>query len=134
VFWKSNISNKFGLNLETAISYTGGQRNSLDGAPCTSQNWHSEETKNLHVTSSRSNTVNITSVLCKLKWNIRAQTTLAFKVEQSKILEYYGQKNKDTNTAIVFICRIDELARANKWSDTVTYTNKANTLRGFAQE
>jgi hypothetical protein len=32
----SNIgSNKFGLNLETVFSYTGGQRNSLDNAPCT---------------------------------------------------------------------------------------------------
>ncbi len=32
-----------------------------------------------------------------------AQTTLAFKVEQSKIPEFYGQKCKDNITAIVFI-------------------------------
>jgi hypothetical protein len=31
------------------------------------------------------------------------QTTLAFKVEQSKIPEYFGQKGKDNITAIVFI-------------------------------
>ena len=30
------------------------------------------------------------------------QTTLAFKVEQSKIPEYFGQKGKDNITAIVF--------------------------------
>ncbi len=28
-------NNKFGLNLETVFSYTGGQRNSLDNIPCT---------------------------------------------------------------------------------------------------
>jgi hypothetical protein len=31
----SKVSNKFGLNLETVFSYTGGQQNSLDDAPCT---------------------------------------------------------------------------------------------------
>jgi hypothetical protein len=34
------------------------------------------------------------------------QTTLAFKVEQSKIPEYFGQKGKDNITAIVFIRKI----------------------------
>jgi hypothetical protein len=63
-----------------------------------------------------------------------AQTTLAFKVEQSKLPEFFGQKGKDTITAIVSIRRIDDLARTNNWSDTVTYTNVANTLRGFAHD
>ncbi len=63
-----------------------------------------------------------------------AQTTLAFKVEQSKVPEFFGQKGKDTITAIVSIRRIDNLARTNNWSDTVTYTNVANTLRGFAHD
>ncbi len=31
-----------------------------------------------------------------------AQTTLAFRVEQSKIPDFWGQKAKDTVTAIVF--------------------------------
>ena len=39
------------------------------------------------------------------------QTTLAFKVEQSKIPEYFGQKGKDNITAIVFIRKIEDLAR-----------------------
>jgi hypothetical protein len=59
------------------------------------------------------------------------QTTLAFKVEQSNVLEFFGQKGKDAISAIVFIRRIDDLARTNNWNDTTTYTNVANTLRGF---
>jgi hypothetical protein len=35
------------------------------------------------------------------------QTTLAFKVEQSKIPEFYSQKGKDN---ILFIWKIDDLA------------------------
>jgi hypothetical protein len=31
------------------------------------------------------------------------QTTLALRVEQSKVLEYFSQNNKDTITAIVLI-------------------------------
>jgi hypothetical protein len=37
-------------------------------------------------------------------------STLAFKVEQSKIPEFFGQKGKDNITAIVFIRKIDDLA------------------------
>jgi hypothetical protein len=61
-----------------------------------------------------------------------AQTKLAFMVEHSRVPEFFGQKNKDTITAIIFIQRIDDLARTNNWSDKVTYTNY--TLRGFAQD
>jgi hypothetical protein len=61
-----------------------------------------------------------------------AQTTLAFKVEQSKIPEFFGQKGKDNITAIVFIRKIDDLARTNRWIDTATYANVANNLKGFA--
>ena len=63
-----------------------------------------------------------------------AQTTLAFKVEQSKIPEYFGQKGKDNITAIVFIRKIEDLARTNRWTDATTYANVANNLKGFARE
>jgi hypothetical protein len=53
-------------------------------------------------------------------------------MEQTKIQEYFRQKNKDTILALNFICRIDDLVRTNNWSDTVTFSNVANTLRGFA--
>jgi hypothetical protein len=63
-----------------------------------------------------------------------AQTTLAFKVEQSKIPEYFGQKGKDNITAIVFIRKIEDLACTNRWNDTTTYANVANNLKGFARD
>ncbi len=63
-----------------------------------------------------------------------AQTTLAFKVEQSKIPEFFGQKGKDNITAIVFIRKIDDLAHTNRWTDTATYANMANNLKGFARD
>ncbi len=62
------------------------------------------------------------------------QTTLAFKVEQSKIPEYFGQKGKDNITAIVFIRKIEDLVRTNCWNDTTTYANVANNLKGFARD
>jgi hypothetical protein len=57
-----------------------------------------------------------------------AQTTLAFRVEQSKIPDFWGQKAKDTITAIVFIRKIDDLARSNNWNNTTTYANVANAF------
>jgi hypothetical protein len=63
-----------------------------------------------------------------------SQTTLAFKVEQSKIPEYFGQKGKDNITAIVFIRKIEDLARTNRWNDATTYANVANNLKGFARD
>jgi len=60
--------------------------------------------------------------------------TLAFKVEQSKLPEFFGQKGKDNITAIIFIRKIDDLARTNWWNDTTTYANVANTLKGFAHD
>ena len=63
-----------------------------------------------------------------------AQTTLAFKVEQSKIPEYFGQKGKDNITVIVFIRKIEDLARTNRWNDATTYPNVANNLKGFARD
>jgi hypothetical protein len=63
-----------------------------------------------------------------------AQMTLAFKVEQSKIPEYFRQKGKDNITAIVFIRKIEDLARTNRWNYTTTYANVANNLKGFARD
>jgi hypothetical protein len=55
-------------------------------------------------------------------------------VEHTKIPEYSRQKKKDTILALDFIRRIDDLARTNNWSNTVTYSNIANTLRVFTQK
>ena len=48
--------------------------------------------------------------------------------------EYFGQKGKDNITAIVFIRKIEDLARTNRWTDATTYANVANNLKGFARE
>jgi hypothetical protein len=53
----------------------------------------------------------------------RAQTTLAFKVEQSEIPDFWGQKAKDTVTVIVFI-RIIALTLV----PVATSTGTANTI------
>ncbi len=63
-----------------------------------------------------------------------AQMMLAFKVEQSKVPDFWGQKLKDTVSAIVFIGKIDDLARTNKWNDTTCYANVANALKGFPRD
>jgi hypothetical protein len=60
-----------------------------------------------------------------------AQTTLAFWVDQSKIPEFWGQKAKDTVTAIVFIRKIEDLARTNHWTDTATYANALSIYQFF---
>jgi len=62
------------------------------------------------------------------------QTTLAFKVEQSKIPEFFGQKGKDNITVIMFIRKIDDLARTNRWTDMATYANVANNLKVFTRD
>jgi hypothetical protein len=61
-----------------------------------------------------------------------APDTLTFRVEQLKILDFWGQKSKDTVMVIVFIRKIDNLARSNNWNDTITYANVANAFKGFA--
>jgi hypothetical protein len=60
-----------------------------------------------------------------------AKTTLAFRVEQSKIPDFWGQKAKDMVTAIR---KIDDLARSNNWNDNTTYANVANAFKGFAHD
>jgi hypothetical protein len=53
----------------------------------------------------------------------------------SFLLKYRSDnKNKDTITAIVFVRKIDDLARTNNWNDTTTYANVANALKGFARD
>jgi hypothetical protein len=63
-----------------------------------------------------------------------AQTTLAFRVEQSKIPDFWGQKAKDMVTAIVFIRKIEDLAKTNNWNNATTYANVVNAFKGFARD
>ncbi len=55
-------------------------------------------------------------------------------MDQLKISEFWGQKAKDTVTAIIFIRKIEDLARTNHWTDTANYANVANAFKGFVRE
>ncbi len=61
-------------------------------------------------------------------------TSFNLMVEQNKILEFFGTKSKDTISAVDFICRLEDLAKTNRWSDAQTYYHFANSLRNPARE
>jgi hypothetical protein len=54
------------------------------------------------------------------------------KVEQTKLPEFWGQKEKDSITANAFIQRVDNMMAANNWTDHVAFRNFALVLRGSA--
>jgi hypothetical protein len=54
-------------------------------------------------------------------------------MEQSKIPDFFGQKAKDTIRALDFIQHIDDLTKTDSWTDTVTYNNFANPLKGVVR-
>jgi len=56
------------------------------------------------------------------------------RVEQNKIPEFFGSKSKDTISAADFICRLEDLAKTNRWTDAQTYYHFANSLRNPARE
>jgi hypothetical protein len=61
-------------------------------------------------------------------------TNFNLRVEQNKILEFFGAKSKDTISAADFICRLEDLAKTNRWTDAQTYHHFANSLRNPARE
>ena len=61
-------------------------------------------------------------------------TSFNLRVEQNKILEFFGTKSKDTISAADFICRLEDLAKTNRWSDAQTYYHFANSLRNPVRE
>jgi hypothetical protein len=54
------------------------------------------------------------------------------KVEQTKLPEFWGQREKDSITANAFIQRVDNMMAANNWSDHIAFRNFALVLRGSA--
>ena len=54
------------------------------------------------------------------------------KVEQTKLPEFWGQREKDSITANAFIQRVDNMMAANNWSDHIAFQNFALVLRGSA--
>ncbi len=57
-----------------------------------------------------------------------------FKLSNRRGQTTGGQKLKDTVSAIVFIRKINDLARTNNWNDTTAYANVANMVKGFARD
>ncbi len=61
-------------------------------------------------------------------------TSFNLRVEQNKIPEFFGTISKDTILAADFICRLEDLAKKNRWLDAQTYYDFANSLRNPARE
>ncbi len=57
---------------------------------------------------------------------------ISLKVEQTKLPEFWGQKDKDSITANAFIQRVDNMMAANNWTDHIAFRNFALVLRGSA--
>jgi hypothetical protein len=61
-------------------------------------------------------------------------TNFNLRVEQNKILEFFGAKSKDTISAADFIQQLEDLAKTNRWTDAQTYHHFANSLRNPERE
>jgi hypothetical protein len=61
-------------------------------------------------------------------------TNFKLRVEQNKILEFFGSKSKDTISAADFIRQLEDFAKTNRWSDAQTYYHFPNSLRNLARE
>jgi hypothetical protein len=48
---------------------------------------------------------------------------MAVKVQQTKLPEFWGQKDKDSVTANEFVKRVDKMMSANNWSDKIAFDN-----------
>jgi len=70
----------------------------------------------------------------QLTQNILNNTNVTLKQEIAKILEFYGEKNKDTVSATQFMHRIDECQVSNEWNDTTTFANFSLSLGGETDE
>jgi hypothetical protein len=54
------------------------------------------------------------------------------KLQQTKLPEFWGQKEKDSISAHEFVKRVDKMASANNWSDKVAFDNVGLALKGQA--
>ncbi len=57
---------------------------------------------------------------------------MAVKVQQTKLPEFGGQKDKDSITANEFVKQVDKMMSANNWSDKIAFDNFSLALRGSA--
>jgi hypothetical protein len=57
---------------------------------------------------------------------------MAIKVQQTKLPQFLGQKDKDSITANKFVKRVDKMMSANNWSDKIAFDNFGLALCGSA--
>jgi hypothetical protein len=57
-----------------------------------------------------------------------ADGAIALKVEKTKLPEFWGIKTKDSITANEFVERIEQMVKANNWSDNIAFANFAMAL------
>jgi len=56
------------------------------------------------------------------------QSADGLKVEKTKLPEFWGIKTKDSITANEFVERIEQMVKANNWSDNIAFANFAMAL------
>jgi hypothetical protein len=59
-------------------------------------------------------------------------TSFNLRVEQHKILEFFGTKSKDTISAMDFIRQLEDLSKTNQLTNAQTYHHFANSLCNLA--
>jgi hypothetical protein len=61
-----------------------------------------------------------------------ANGNMDLKIQQTKLPEFWGQKEKDSISANEFVKRVDVMMSANNWSDKVAFDNFGLALKGEA--
>jgi hypothetical protein len=61
-----------------------------------------------------------------------ANGNMDLKIQQTKLPEFWGQKEKDSISANKFVKRVDKMMSANNWSDKVAFDNFGLALKGKA--
>jgi hypothetical protein len=61
-----------------------------------------------------------------------ANGNMDLKIQQTKLPEFWGQKEKDLISTNEFVKRVDKMMSANNWSDKVAFDNFGLTLKGEA--
>ena len=61
-----------------------------------------------------------------------ANGNMDLKIQQTKLPEFWGQKEKDSISANEFVKRVDKMMSANNWSDKVAFDNFGLALKGEA--
>ncbi len=54
------------------------------------------------------------------------------KIQQTKLPEFWGQKDKDSISANEFVKRVDKMKSANNWTEKVAFDNFSLALKGEA--